>query len=121
MMIMHYDDDDDPIRIDYVRRAQEPRTLYWKLSDFPAGIHLKMDSQSALKVLDRDDLTSKLRHMETRFYYLQEQVNAGVVHPQYVPGDANPADVFTKPVKLHTFRTLIPLLESDGTPLELKL
>jgi hypothetical protein len=56
---------------------------------------LRSDSVAAEGIATRQGLGA-VRHIDTRFLWLQDQVKAGKVEIKHVPGLQNPADAFTK-------------------------
>ena len=61
----------------------------------PVDIVLATDS-SAAKSLGSRRGTGKIRHIETKWLWLQAEVAQGRIRLEKVPGDINPADVLTK-------------------------
>ena len=59
------------------------------------NIVLATDS-SAAKSLGSRRGTGRIRHLETRWLWLQLEVAKGNIKLEKVPGDVNPADVLTK-------------------------
>ncbi len=47
--------------------------------------------------------TSKARHTSVAFHLVRESVAAGIVIPHHIPGEFNPADLFTKALSRPTF------------------
>ena len=61
----------------------------------PVEVVLATDS-SAAKSLGSRRGTGKIRHLETKWLWLQAEVAEGRIKLEKVPGDVNPADVLTK-------------------------
>ena len=53
------------------------------------------DSSAAMGISKRSGL-GKLRHVQTHTLWVQERVRTGAIELRKVPGEANPADLFTK-------------------------
>ena len=70
-------------------------------------IKLLMDNKAAVIVANTGELTKRMRHIETRYYYLADQVAKGHVAVSHVATEENPSDLMTKAVKPHTFESLI--------------
>ena len=60
------------------------------------SVRLWQDSSAAIGMASRTGI-GKVRHMETRFLWLQELVKSGRVVLKKIGGESNPADVLTKP------------------------
>ena len=54
------------------------------------------DSQVAICISNMNSLLRKVRHLELRAQYIQEQVSSGRLRPSFLPGKENPADGLTK-------------------------
>ena len=54
------------------------------------------DSQAAICISNMNSLLRKVRHLELRAQYIQEQVSSGGLRPSFLPGKENPADGLTK-------------------------
>ena len=54
------------------------------------------DSSAAIGICKRQGL-GKLRHLDTQMLWVQQRVRNNDLDLYYVPGEKNPADVFTKP------------------------
>ena len=64
---------------------------------------LYSDSVAAEGIATRQGLGA-VRHIDTRFLWLQDQIKAGRLEIQHVPGVQNPADVFTKALDMTQMR-----------------
>ena len=73
---------------------------------------MRIDNQAAIRVSETHDFSKKMKHIETRFYFLSDHVVSGSVQLSHIPGVDNPADLFTKAVKLPVFRRLSPSVVS---------
>ena len=70
-------------------------------------MELKMDSQSAIQVVERNNFTGRLKRVETRRHCLADEVAKGKIQLMHVPGTKSPADLMTKPVTLPTWKRLV--------------
>ena len=52
------------------------------------------------------DFSGKLKHIETRFFFLADELKKGRFEINHVPGKENPADLFTKPVSKQVWDAL---------------
>eukprot|EP00798_Chlamydomonas_sp_ICE-L_P022222 gene22222-biopygen30912 len=76
----------------------------------PPTLTIHIDNQAALSAWNQEKLSSRLRHMETRFHFLKEQSKKEGIRLQWVPTAANMADMFTKALprtKSSLFRVMI--------------
>jgi hypothetical protein len=70
------------------------------------------DSQSAIAMVTNPKLSSRTKHIDTKFHHVKDSVNNNMVKLIYVPTDSNTADILTKPlanIKLVQFRTSLGL------------
>ena len=73
-------------------------------------VSISGDNQAALNAWNQEKLSSRLRHMETRFFFLKEAAQKGGIQLSWVPTAANPADMLTKAlpmIKFQEFRSAI--------------
>ena len=61
----------------------------------PIPLRVWTDSEAAIGICNRQGL-GKLRHLDTRTLWVQQAVRLGRVDLRKVPGEENPADLFTK-------------------------
>ena len=66
--------------------------------DRPSVLH--MDSQSAISVAKNPEHRGRMKHLDLRFFWLRDQVKAGVLVPQFVGTENMPADILTKPLDI---------------------
>ena len=74
---------------------------------FETKVKCWMDSQSAMHAIENGDFTGKLKHIETRYYYLADEMEKGRFTLAFIKGTDNPADLMTKPVTKKVWRELI--------------
>ena len=55
-----------------------------------------MDNQSALTVSKNPEHHGRMKHLDLRHYWLRDQVEYGVISPEYIPTADMIADIFTK-------------------------
>jgi hypothetical protein len=73
---------------------------------------LLVDNQLAIQVLKHPDHQSTMKHIHCAYHWICKQVKQQVIAVSHVPGDENPADIFTKPlghVKFTKFRDMLRL------------
>ena len=73
---------------------------------FPVQLRVSSHSSAAKGTASRLGL-GKLRHVDTRYLWLQERVFSGHLQVQKIPGTANPADILTKAVAGSLLRTVM--------------
>ncbi|CAJ2647902.1 unnamed protein product [Trifolium pratense] len=69
-------------------------------------IMLKIDNKSAINLTKNPVSHGKSKHIETRFYFLRDQVNKGKLNLEYCSTDNQQADIMTKAVKRDQFLKL---------------
>jgi hypothetical protein len=68
------------------------------------------DSQSALAVSKNPEHFGRMKHLDNRFFWLREQVSAGILNPIFIPTESMPADMLTKALprlKVEKFRRMM--------------
>lgn len=60
------------------------------------------DNQSCLKLIQEEKLSSKSKHIDTKFYFVKDYVERGIIECVYRPTEKMIADLLTKP--LHASR-----------------
>ena len=80
-----------------VKAASEAKGIRSMMLDMgiQSDIVLYMDASAAIGMLMKQGLTG-VRHIDTQYLWLQDEVKKGVVELKKVPGTDNPADAFTK-------------------------
>ena len=81
------------------------RTLLSELG-VAADIILHTDSSAAKALASRKGV-GRLRHIETRWMWLQIEVAKGRIQLEKVRGDLNPADILTKYKNMHEIEELL--------------
>eukprot|EP00924_Labyrinthula_sp_SR-Ha-C_P004842 snap_masked-scaffold_1-processed-gene-13.35-mRNA-1 protein AED:1.00 eAED:1.00 QI:0/0/0/0/1/1/2/0/108 len=59
-------------------------------------ITIKVDNQGTLKLLNGQTLSDKNSHMDMKYFYSRTVLKKNNWRVDYVPGNNNPADIFTK-------------------------
>ena len=75
---------------------------------------LLIDNQSALTVSKNPEHHGRMKHLDLKFFWLRDQVEANIISPVYIPTSDQIADIFTKAltrVKVEKFRMLLGLRE----------
>ena len=69
-----------------------------------------MDNKSAIQVVKHPEHQSTMKHVHRAFHWIRSCVENGDLEVSHVPGDENPADIFTKPLgrlKFAKFRAML--------------
>ena len=90
--------------LEHVGETQEPtQTTLW------------CDSSSVVSINSKRNTSSKLRHIEIKWFYCRYLAEAGIIETKKIDGDDNPSDLFTKALGLVKFRKFGAILE-QGQP-----
>ena len=91
--------------------------------DLELKLELKADSSAGIGTAQRQGL-GRLRHVQTRYLWVQERVRRGEVAVSKVRGDRNPSDMLTKPMgkgKREYFMKMIGQWYMDGRAKMMKM
>ena len=105
--------------VEYISACEAGKEILWMRniltelglppsSSSPLGI----DNQSALTVAKNPEHHGRMKHLDLRFYWLRDAVEAGLMAVSYVPTEEMPADLLTKAlprVKVEYFRRMMGL------------
>lgn len=68
------------------------------------------DSMGCIQVAKDPAQHWRLKHIDTRYFFLRDLVQTNTIEVKHVPTSMNPADLFTKPCGNHIQSRLVPLL-----------
>ena len=71
-----------------------------------------MDNQAAIFLAVNPAVEHQTKHIDIQHHYIWEQYENKVVEPYHIPGEENPADLFTKSpavIKVEKLRSMIGL------------
>ena len=71
-----------------------------------------LDNRSALQVAKHPEHQSTMKHVHRAYHWIRDHIDRGLISVSHVPGDLNPADIFTKPLgkfKFTRFRDMLGL------------
>ena len=71
---------------------------------------LHVDNQSALAVTKQPEHHGRMKHLDLRFYWLRDAVNARLIAPQYIPTKSMPADIMTKSLSRQSVQEMREML-----------
>jgi hypothetical protein len=108
---------------EYVSAVEAGKEIVW-LRQFldelgypaPSASVLRMDNQSAISVSGNPEHHGRMKHLDLRFYWLRDTVDAGIIKPLFIPTDQMAADILTKPLdrlKVQKCRELMGLVSSQ--------
>lgn len=66
--------------------------------DIPMQTTIYTDSQSSISMINNQKFSNRTKHIDTKFHFVQEQVNNGTMRLKYVSTEDNVADMMTKPL-----------------------
>ena len=70
------------------------------------------DNQGAIFVASNPVTERRTKHIDIRYHFVRELIEEGKIEVLYIPGEHNPADMFTKSlarVKFEYFRGMLGL------------
>jgi hypothetical protein len=90
---------------EYVAAAHATKEVLWlrsflqELDSLVAGpTILKCDNQSAIALCKDNKFHARTKHMDIRYHFVREAVEAGTITMEYVVSEENVADLLTKPL-----------------------
>jgi transposase InsO family protein len=102
---------------EYIAAVEGAKEVIWLrqlLSEFglvisgPSALHI--DNQAAISVSKNPEHHGRMKHLDIRFYWLRDQVEAGLISPEFIPTLEQPADTFTKSLARVDFERCRPQL-----------
>eukprot|EP00798_Chlamydomonas_sp_ICE-L_P010639 gene10639-biopygen8205 len=85
----------------------------------PPALTINGDNQAALSAWNQEKLSTRLRHMETRYHFLKEESKKQGIRLNWIPTAANMAHMFTKALPRNNFcdfKTQIGYLNNAHRP-----
>lgn len=68
------------------------------------------DNQSCLKLIREEKLSNRTKHIDTRYNFVRDYVDKGIVSCEYCPTEQMMADIFTKPLPATKHRDLTAMI-----------
>lgn len=106
---------------EYVALAEASQEAIWirrLLDDFGEEQRLATtmyeDNQSCLKLIKNKRHSNRTKHIDTKYHFVRDLVEKGIINPQYCPTEDMIADLLTKPLgpkKMRDLRELCQLKE----------
>jgi hypothetical protein len=88
---------------EYIAAVETGKDILWMrqlLSEFGIPVHgpseMRCDNQSSIAVTKNPEHHGRMKHLDLRFYWLRQVVEAGHITPVFVPTHQQVADIFTK-------------------------
>ena len=104
---------------EYVAAVEAGKEIFWMrniLSEMGTPVDapstLYVDNRSALSVAKNPEHHGRMKHLDLRFYWLRDAVEAGKISPVHLRTDEMPADLLTKALpraKVELFRRMMGL------------
>lgn len=93
------------VEAEYISLAKGAQQLIWMgawleevgMGQGKPGI-LRGDNHGAVDLTKTTKSHSKVKHINIRHHYIRELVTAGELKVEFIRGNENPADIFTKPL-----------------------
>jgi hypothetical protein len=76
----------------------------------PSILMINSDSESALKAIKNPVFHARTKHFDMRHHFIRDVVAKGELSVGYIPGDENPADIFTKSLDRSKHATALGLI-----------
>ena len=91
---------------EYIAAVEAGKEIIWMrnlLTEFGFSITspspLLIDNNSAVTVAKNPEHHGRMKHLDLRFHWLRDTVEAGHISPTHIPTTTQAADIFTKPLK----------------------
>jgi transposase InsO family protein len=102
---------------EYIAAVEAGKEIIWMrnlLTEFgitsSSPSHLLIDNNSAVTVAKNPEHHGRMKHLDLRYHWLRDTVEAGLITPIHVPTNAQAADIFTKPLKRQKIDVCLGLL-----------
>ncbi|HVH80080.1 MAG TPA: Ty1/Copia family ribonuclease HI, partial [Stellaceae bacterium] len=90
---------------EYIAAVEAGKEIVWMrniLTEFGYKLDspsiLNIDNQSAISVAKNPEHHGRMKHLDLRFYWLRDTVEAGHITPAFISTADQPADILTKPL-----------------------
>jgi hypothetical protein len=102
---------------EYIAAVEAGKEIIWMrnlLTEFGFNITspspLLIDNNSAVTVAKNPEHHGRMKHLDLRYHWLRDTVEAGHISPIHIPTTVQAADIFTKPLKRQKIDVCIGLL-----------
>ena len=83
------------------------------------SMNLYIDNQAAIHMTKHRVLSSRTKHIDTRFHFIREHIDNGTITPLYIKTEDNVSDVLTKALPRVRFTELalksLGMMRKDGS------
>ena len=95
---------------EYIAASETSRDVVW-FRELLKGMGLEqtvatpllMDNQTSIRFVEESTVTPRRKHINVRYHYVRELFRKGIVKPEWVSTQDNPADLFTKALPADSF------------------
>lgn len=81
------------------------KTLIEELLGESVNVKLKVDNQSAIKLIKNGVINRRSKHIDVKYHFVHEELKKGTINIIYCQSDKKVADIFTKPLGKIKFNT----------------
>jgi KUP system potassium uptake protein len=74
------------------------KSILSELLDKDIEIKLKIDNQSAIKMIKSGKVSRNTKHIDVRYHFICDQLDEGLFSLDYCSTENQIADIFTKPM-----------------------
>ena len=102
---------------EYIAAAHATKEIHWLRAflgeigrNISEPIPFRCDNQSTIAICRDNKFHARTKHIDIRYHFVREAVEAGTVVVHYISTDENIADIFTKPLSRFKFEYFVKLL-----------
>ena len=102
---------------EYIAAVEAGKEIIWMRNlltefgfNFTSPSPLLIDNNSAVTVAKNPEHHGRMKHLDLRYHWLRDTVEAGHISPTHIPTTEQAADIFTKPLNRHKIDICIGLL-----------
>lgn len=70
-------------------------------------VEIYCDNISAISMAENPTQHDKSKHVEINRHFIQENIENKIIHLKHIPSNQQAADIFTKPISIQTFVSLV--------------
>ena len=71
---------------------------------------IRIDNKSAIALTKNPGFHGRSKHIHTRFHFIRECIEGGLIEVEHIPGDKQKADILTKALGRNKFKEMRDLL-----------
>jgi len=101
---------------EYIAAAECTKELLYvkavieELTEKNVNVTLKVDNQSAIKIIQNGQFTKRSKHIDVRYHFISEKIREKLLKIEYCRTDDQVADFFTKPLGKNKFKKFKDLI-----------